>query len=69
MSQKRLDLKQVPGSIFCNRPVKSSAVNYTQKKLWLAWSKFRFLRLLVEKRVRLELTTDGRHLFFGFTDQ
>jgi hypothetical protein len=44
-------------------------MNFIQKKLWLAWSKFRFLRLLVEKRVRLELTTDGRHLFFGFTDQ
>jgi hypothetical protein len=36
--------------------------------LWLAWSKFRFLRLPVGKRVRLEMAQDGRHLFFGFTD-
>jgi hypothetical protein len=39
-------------------------VNYIQKKIWLAWSKFRFLRLPVEKRVCLEVTTDGRHLTF-----
>ena len=64
MSQKRLALKQVAGWIFCNRSVKSSAVNYIQKRIWLAWSKFRFLRLPVEKRVRLEVTTDGRHITF-----
>jgi hypothetical protein len=57
-------LKQVAGWIFCNRSVKSSAVNCIQKKLWITWSKFRFLRLPVEKRVRLEVTTDGRHLTF-----
>jgi hypothetical protein len=39
-------------------------MTFLQKKLWLAWSKFRFLRLPVEKRVRLEVTTDGRHLTF-----
>ena len=39
-------------------------MNFLHKKLWLAWSKFRFLRLPVEKRVRLEVTTDGRHLTF-----
>jgi len=39
-------------------------VNFLQKKLWIAWSKFRFLRLPVEKRARLEVTTDGRHLTF-----
>ena len=37
---------------------------FLQKKLWLALSKFRFLRLPVEKRVRLEVTTDGRHITF-----
>ncbi len=64
MSQKRLALKQVAGWIFCNRSVKSSAVNFLQKKLWIAWSKLRFLRLPVERRVRLEVTTDGRHITF-----
>jgi hypothetical protein len=39
-------------------------MNFLQKKIWIAWSKFRFLRLPVEKRVRLEVTTDGRHLTF-----
>jgi hypothetical protein len=39
-------------------------VNYIQKKILLAWSKFRFLRLPIEKRVRLEVTTDGRHITF-----
>jgi hypothetical protein len=39
-------------------------VNFIQKKLWITLSKFRFLRLPVEKRVRLEVTTDGRHLTF-----
>jgi hypothetical protein len=39
-------------------------VNFIQKRIWVAWSKFRFLRLPVEKRVRLEVTTDGRHLTF-----
>ena len=39
-------------------------MNFLHKKLWLAWSKFRFFRLPVEKRVRLEVTTDGRHLTF-----
>jgi hypothetical protein len=39
-------------------------MNFLQKKLWLALSKFRFLRLPVERRVRLEVTTDGRHITF-----
>ena len=39
-------------------------MNFLHKKLWLAWSKFRFLRMPVERRVRLEVTTDGRHLTF-----
>jgi len=39
-------------------------VNFLHKKLWLAWSKVRFFRLPVEKRVRLEVTTDGRHITF-----
>jgi hypothetical protein len=39
-------------------------MNFLQKKLWIACSKFRFLRLPVEKRVRLEVTTDGRHITF-----
>jgi hypothetical protein len=39
-------------------------MNFLQKKLWIAWSKFRFLRLPVERRVRLEVTTDGRHITF-----
>ena len=39
-------------------------MNFLQKKLWIAWSKLRFLRLPVERRVRLEVTTDGRHLTF-----
>ena len=39
-------------------------MNFLQKKIWIAWSKFRFLRLPLEKRVRLEVTTDGRHLTF-----
>jgi hypothetical protein len=64
VSQKLQALKQVAGWIFCNRSEKSAAVNFIQKKLWIAWSKFRFLRLPVEKRVRLEVTTDGRHLTF-----
>lgn len=42
-------------------------MNFLQKKPWIAWSKFRFLRLPVEKRVRLEVTTDGRHLTFLLT--
>ena len=37
---------------------------FLQKKLWIAWSKLRFLRLPVENRARLEVTTDGRHLTF-----
>ena len=37
---------------------------FLHKKLWIAWSKLRFLRLPVERRVRLEVTTDGRHLTF-----
>ncbi len=32
--------------------------------LWLAWRKFRFLRLPIEKRVRLEVEQDGRHITF-----
>jgi len=39
-------------------------VFFLQKKLWIAWSKLRFLRLPVERRVRLEVTTDGRHITF-----
>jgi len=39
-------------------------MNFVQKKIWVAWSKFRFLRLPVVKRVRLEVTKDGRHLTF-----
>ena len=39
-------------------------MNFLQKKLWIAWSKLRFLRLPVENRARLEVTTDGRHLTF-----
>ena len=39
-------------------------VFFLQKKLWIAWSKFRFLRLPPERRVRLKVTTDGRHLTF-----
>jgi hypothetical protein len=39
-------------------------VNFIQKKLWIACSKFRFFRLPVEKRVRLEVEQDGRHLTF-----
>jgi hypothetical protein len=39
-------------------------MNFLQKKIWTAWSKFRFLRLPVERRVRLEVTTDGRHITF-----
>ena len=39
-------------------------VFFLQKKFWIAWSKFRFLRLPVERRVRLEVTTDGRHITF-----
>jgi hypothetical protein len=39
-------------------------VFFLRKKIWIAWSKFRFLRLPVEKRVRLEVTQDGRHLTF-----
>jgi hypothetical protein len=60
VSQKRLDLKQVAGWIFCNRSVKSSAVFFLQKKLWIAWSKFRFLRLPVERRVRLEVYREAK---------
>jgi hypothetical protein len=44
-------------------------MNFLQKKIWIAWSKFRFLRLPVEKRVRLEVTTDGRHLTFILVSQ
>ena len=40
---------------------------FLQKKIWIAWSKLRFLKLPVEKRVRLEVTTDGRHLTFLLT--
>ena len=39
-------------------------MNFLQKKLWIAWSKLRFLRLPVQRRARLEVTTDGRHLTF-----
>jgi len=39
-------------------------MNFLQKKLWLAWQKFRFLRLPIETRVRLEVEQDGRHLTF-----
>ena len=39
-------------------------MNFLQKKIWIAWSKLRFLRLPVDKRVRLEVTQDGRHLTF-----
>ncbi len=39
-------------------------MNSIHKKIWIAWSKFRFLRLPIDKRVRLEATTDGRHLTF-----
>ena len=39
-------------------------MNFLQKKLWITWSKLRFLRLPVERRVRLEVTTDGRHITF-----
>ncbi|MCX6973243.1 MAG: hypothetical protein NTZ94_02890, partial [Verrucomicrobia bacterium] len=39
-------------------------MNFLHKKIWIAWSKFRFLRMPVERRVRLEVTTDGRHLTF-----
>jgi hypothetical protein len=39
-------------------------MNFLHKKLWIAWSKLRFLRLPVERRVRLEVTTDGRHITF-----
>ncbi len=39
-------------------------MNFIQKKLWIACSKFRFFRLPVEKRVRLEVEQDGRHLTF-----
>ena len=39
-------------------------MNFLHKKIWIAWSKFRFLRLPIDKRVRLEATTDGRHLTF-----
>ena len=39
-------------------------MNFIQKKLWITWSKLRFLRLPVERRVRLEVTTDGRHITF-----
>ena len=42
-------------------------MNFLQKKFWIAWSKFRFLSLPVERRVRLEVTTDGRHLTFLLT--
>jgi hypothetical protein len=43
-------------------------MNFLQKKLWITWSKLRFLRLPVERRVRLEVTTDwpAYHLFIGF---
>ncbi len=33
---------------------------FLQKKLWLVWSKYRFLRLPIEKRVRLEISEDGQ---------
>jgi hypothetical protein len=39
-------------------------MNHIQNKIWIAWSKLRFLRLPIEKRVRLEVTTDGRQLTF-----
>jgi hypothetical protein len=39
-------------------------MNFLQKKIWIVWSKLRFLRLPIEKRVRLEVTTDGRHITF-----
>ena len=39
-------------------------MNFLHKKIWIAWSKLRFLRLPIDKRVRLEATTDGRHLTF-----
>ena len=39
-------------------------MNFLQKKLWIAWSKHRFLKLPPERRVRLEVTTDGRHITF-----
>ena len=42
-------------------------MNFLQKKLWIAWSKLRFLRLPVQRRARLEVTTDGRHLTFLLT--
>lgn len=39
-------------------------MKFLQKKIWIAWSKFRFLGLPIEKRVRLEVEQDGRHLTF-----
>jgi hypothetical protein len=39
-------------------------LNWFCKTFWLAWSKVRFLMLPQERRVRLEVTTDGRHLTF-----
>jgi hypothetical protein len=39
-------------------------MNFIQKKLCLAWRKFCFLLLPIEKRVRLEVEQDGRHLTF-----
>lgn len=42
-------------------------MNEIQKKLWLACSKVRFLRLPLKRRVRLEVGLDGRHLTFLLT--
>jgi len=39
-------------------------MNFLQKKLWIACSKFRFFRLPVERRARLEVGIDGRHITF-----
>jgi len=39
-------------------------MNHIHNKIWTAWSKFRFFSLPVEKRVRLEVSTDGRHVTF-----
>lgn len=42
-------------------------MNFLRKNLWLAWSKVRFLILPRERRVRLEVATDGRHLTYLLT--
>jgi hypothetical protein len=39
-------------------------LNWFCKKYWLAWSKVRFMMLPPERRVRLDMGMDGRHLTF-----